>query len=51
MHMMANIAATAEPDPVRGNDPGPATGSVVLVVGIVEPCSCTVVVVTIVVAP
>jgi len=58
MHMMANMAATAEPDPVRGSDPGTVTGSVVelavgavLVVGIVEPCSCRVVVVKIVVVP
>ena len=44
MHKMAKMTAAAELDPVRGNDPGTVTGSVVVVVATVPPCSRRVVV-------
>ena len=45
MQRIPNIAATAEPDPVKGRLPVGVTVVGVVLVGTVLPCSCTVVVV------
>jgi hypothetical protein len=47
MHRAPKTIAPLESEPVRGNDPGTVTGSVVLVGGMVLPCSPTLVVVVV----